>query len=383
MRKPLRVGIVAAEASADQLGATVVEVLQKQYPGCEIVGIAGPQMQALGVLTLWDASQLSVMGLTEVLPKLLSILKIRRQLLKYFLQQPPDLFIGIDAPDFNLGVEEKLRKQGIKVLHYVSPSVWAWKAWRIHKIKRATNNLLCLFPFEVDFYRQHGHPAVFVGHPLAEKMPLHVDKTAAKIALQLDPNKPCLAVLPGSRQHELKHLLPAYLKTIALCKKKLSTLQVILPLAHAELKALLKPYAKALEVLGVQVLDGKAHAVLLAADAALVASGTATLEAMLAKTPMVVAYRLSCLSFWVARCLVKIRRFALPNILANKRVVPEFMQQQVVPQKMADALLAYLHDPALAEETKATFTTLHQALLTDTKAKLAHAIENLMEKKPC
>lgn len=376
--KPIRIGIVAAESSADQLGETVVKVLQTLSPGCHIEGIAGPKMQALGVKPLFEASDISVMGLTEVLGSLFKILKIRKHLIQYFVDNPPDLFIGIDAPDFNLTVEEKLRACGIPTIHYVSPSVWAWKAWRIHKIKRATDAVLCLFPFEVDFYKKHNHPAYFVGHPLADKIPLKKEKDSARRCLNLDSNEKVLALLPGSRAHELKCLLPIFLETIQVCKARYPNLKVILPLAHPSLSSVLKKFQSALQPLDITVLDGRAHTVLAAADLALMASGTVTLEAMLTKTPMVVAYKLSLLSFWVARLLVKVRVFSLPNIISGQKVVPEFIQNDVNAKNLSQALITLLEDSTVYHQQITVFNKTHSTMIADTETRIQQILKRFL-----
>lgn len=358
----ITIGIVAGEASGDILGAALVKDLQQRLPGCQFVGIAGPEMQALGVKSLFPMETLSVMGIKAVLMRLPAILKIRRGIIHYFSANPPDLFIGIDAPDFNLTVEERLHQQGIKTLHYVSPSIWAWKAGRIHKIKRATDGVLCILPFEEAIYAKHQHPAYFVGHPLAQQIPMMSDTQAARQALELPAVGPCLALLPGSRSSEVQLLLKPFLQAAALCKARIPGLTIVLPLAHPRLKPLLAKEQALLTELQVKVVAGQSRTVMTAADAVLLASGTATLEAMLLKKPMVVAYKFGPLSFVIARLFVKIRLFALPNIIAGKALVPEFFQQRVTSTALAEALLARLQDPAVQAETLAQFEAMHRLL---------------------
>lgn len=371
-----RIVLVAGELSSDTLGADLIPQLKLRFPEAEFVGIGGPKMQAAGLQSLAPMEPLSVMGLGAVLRNLRQILKLRRRLLQYCLGQAVDLYIGIDAPDFNLGVEEKLKKAGIKTVHYVSPSIWAWKAWRIHQIKRATDLVLCLLPFEVELYQAHQHPAVFVGHPLADQIPLKTDMKAARETLGLRLDQPCLTILPGSRSSELQHLLKPFMEALRLVQASLPTLQVILPLAKPELKPFLAPYSAEFEKRGVTVLAGQSQLAMQAADVVLMACGTAALEAMLFKKPMVVGYRVGFGTFWLAKSLLKIRQFALPNIIAGKVLVPEFIQEACEGKTLAQQVLNYLAQPPL--DVVSEFDALHVKLRCHASERAAVAIANLI-----
>ncbi len=371
-----RVVLVAGELSSDALGADLIPQLKLRFPEAQFVGIGGPKMQAAGLQALASMEPLSVMGLWAVLKNLRQILKLRRHLLQYCLNQDIDLYIGIDAPDFNLGVEERLKKAGIRTVQYVSPSIWAWKAWRIHQIKRATHLVLCLLPFEPSLYHAHQHRAVFVGHPLADQIPIHTDTAAAREALGLSLDRPCLAILPGSRSSELQYLLKPFMEALRLCQEAQANLQVILPLAKPQLKAFLAPYQAELDRRSVKILAGQSQLALQAADVVLMACGTAALEAMLFKKPMVVAYRLGFGTFWIAKALLKIRQFALPNILAGKVIVPEFIQGACQGAALAQQVLAYLTTPPLS--MIAEFEDLHVKLRCQASERAAVAITNLV-----
>lgn len=377
----MRIVIVAAELSGDLLGADLVEHLKQKIPAAEFCGIAGSKMKALGVESIYPMEPLSVMGVGEVLRKLYPILKIRRGLISFCKKTRPDLYIGIDAPDFNLGVEEKLRKLGIPTVHYVSPSIWAWKAWRIHRIKRATDLVLCILPFEPKIYENAGHPALFIGHPLAQKIPLHSDQTAARVVLGVKKGLLCLAILPGSRRNEFRYLLEIFLAAARLCKEKIPELELILPLAAPHLARLLLPYQAEIEALNLRVIQGKAQEAMAAADAILVTSGTATLEAMLIKRPLVVAYKMGRVSFWVARQMVKLKHFSLPNILAGEKLVPEFLQKACTPNNLSAALCQYLLNPAETAGLLKKFEDLHHVLKKSSGELAAGAIVELLAKK--
>jgi lipid-A-disaccharide synthase len=377
----MRIGMVAGELSGDILGAGLAQQLKHHFPDCVIEGIAGPKMQAAGVVSLYPMETLSVMGLLAVLKRLLAILKIRRGITQHFIKHPPDVFIGIDAPDFNLTVEKRLHSKGIKTVHYVSPSIWAWKPWRIHAIKKATDLVLCLLPFEVALYQKHQHAACFVGHPLADQIPMEPDGIVARQQLKLDPHAPCLALLPGSRRSEWHYLLKPFLETAVACQQHIDNLQVVLPIAHAKLKPLLAPHQALLTQLSIVLLDGQAQMAMRASDVVLLASGTATLEAMLLKKPMIVAYRLGWLSFIIARRMVKIRRFSLPNIIADKALVPECIQDQANVTHLTSLVLERLQHPETQETTIQQFYQLHEQLHQQADIKAAEAVIQLLNKK--
>jgi len=334
----VRIGVLAGEASGDILGARVLAALRQRFPDLCVEGIGGPLMEAQGLRSMAPMERLAVMGFVEPLSRLPELLRIRRELLAHFSANPPDIFLGIDSPDFNLHLEQQLRARGVATAHLVSPSVWAWRAGRIGKIKRAVDLMLCLFPFETAIYRQHGVPVQFVGHPLADEIPLQPDRAAARRALGLAPASRVLALLPGSRAGEVRLLAPLFLRTAALLREADPGLVLVLPAANparaGELERLLAGHV----YLGVTLVHGRSREVMTASDAVLLASGTATLEAALLRRPMVVAYRMGALSWLLLRQLVKIPYAALPNILAGRALVPELLQGGATPEAMAEAL---------------------------------------------
>lgn len=357
--------MVAGEDSGDQLGAELIEALRKRFPGARFVGVGGSRMRSAGFEAWHDIAELSVMGIVEVLRHLPRLLRLRRALAQRIARLQPDVFIGIDAPDFNLGLEARLKRTGIRTVHYVSPSVWAWREGRVEQIGRAADCVLCLFPMEPAIYAAHGVNAHFVGHPLADRFPLEPDRDAARHELGLQPGTPVLALLPGSRGAEIRRLGARFFAAAERIAARLPALQIVAPAAnprcHAELQRLLARHAG----LPVKLLDGQAHRALIAADVALLASGTAALEAMLAKRAMVVGYRLAPLSYAVVKgCgLLKTHTYALPNVLAGKQLVPELMQHDCTPAKLATAVLEWFDDPAqraaLAQEFERMHLTLH------------------------
>ncbi|RDE18524.1 lipid-A-disaccharide synthase [Motiliproteus coralliicola] len=374
----MRIAIVAGEASGDILGAGLVKALQSLSPEpITFEGIAGPLMQAQGVQSRFPMDRLSVMGLVEVLGRLRELLGIRKQLIENWLQDPPDLFIGIDAPDFNLTLEQKLHEAGIPTVHYVSPSVWAWRQKRVQKIARATDLMLCLLPFEAAFYDKSGVDARFVGHTLADELPLEPDKEAARDALGLDRAKRYVALLPGSRAGEVERLAPLFLEAAQRCLEPQPDLEFIIPSAndsrHQQLEQLLQQHS-----LPVHLTRGQSQQVMLAADVVLLASGTAALECMLLKTPMVVSYRVAPLSYMILSRMVKVPYVSLPNLLADRMLVPELIQQQATAPALAEALLKQLDDP---QDQRDSFYELHQQLRLDASESSAKAVLELLEKK--
>ncbi|MCK7595676.1 lipid-A-disaccharide synthase [Microbulbifer sp. CAU 1566] len=373
--------MLAGEASGDILGAGLIAALQKRFDKVEVVGIAGPRMQALGAESLFPMDRLSVMGLVEPLKRLPELLKIRRSLRQYFIANPPDVFIGIDSPDFNLGLEESLRSEGIPTVHYVSPSVWAWRQGRIKKIARAVDHMLTLLPFEADFYREHEVPVTFVGHPLADEIPLDVDVVAAKRALGFSPDDEVVALLPGSRGGEVRLLGPLFLQAALWCSQRRGNLKFVLPAASAERKAQLEQQLSQLPGIGdlpLTLLDGNSQQALAAADAVLIASGTATLETMLMNKPMVVAYKMAALSYAIFSRMLHTPWVSLPNLLAQKELVPEILQDDATPEALGAAILNYFDDPLLGDRLRREFSELHQELRRDASEKAADAICNLI-----
>ena len=380
MTSPLRFGLIAGEHSGDILGADLIRALKQRYPNAEFYGIGGERMRAQGFNAVFDMEELAVMGLVEVLGRLPRLLTVRREILAHFQSHRPDVFIGIDAPDFNLPVELKLKQAGIKTIQYVSPSVWAWRHKRIFKIAKATDLVLALLPFEKAFYDRFQVPCAFVGHTLADQMPLAPDKMLAKTALGFAADQPLLALMPGSRTNEIKLLAPDFFRAAAALQQQMPGLQLVCNMVtqqKAELYQQIK--AEVAPDLAVTLLIGQAREVLTAADAVYIASGTATLEAMLAKTPMVVAYKTNWLTYQIARRMVKLKHFSLPNLLADKALVPELLQDAVT----VDALVAQM-TPLLGpqgQQTYQDFIAIHQQIRCDASATAARAVAGFVAPK--
>lgn len=375
--------MVAGESSGDQLAEGLVKKIRQKYPDARIEGVAGPRMQKAGCDALFPMETLSVMGFIDVIKNIIPILKLRKKLLDHFKRNKPDLFIGIDAPDFNLPVEKRLKKQNVKVIHYVSPSVWAWREGRIKLIKKATDVVLAILPFEEKFYRKHHHRAVFVGHPLANKIPLNpdIEKPRQKLGFSIEKN--ILAILPGSRKQEVERLLTPFLQTACLLNKQYqANIQIAIPVAKPSIKSLIAHYCNLYPDLSITMLDGDSHTLLKACDYVLLASGTAALEAMLYKKPMVMAYKVSVINFLIGRLFIKIRRFSLPNILAEKDIISEFIQHQVKPQKMAEVLNTLMTNSEKYHTMVAEFYALHRKLKRDSDLKAFEVVEHLLINKP-
>ena len=380
----MRIALVAGEASGDRLGAGLVAELRQRFPGAEFAGVGGPLMKAAGFQAWHDSDELAVMGLAEVLRHLPRLLGLRHRLLGRLLAWQPDVFIGVDAPDFNLGLERRLRKSGIRTVHYVSPSVWAWREGRVAKIGRSADLVLCLFPMEPPIYARHGVHARFVGHPLADEFAIVPDVVAARRRLALPASGPVLAVLPGSRLGEIDRLLPIFLETAKRLTVRMPDLVVTIPAANAACAELIDATLADSGLTHVRRFDGRAHECLIAADVSLLASGTAALEAMLAKRPMVVAYRLSKWTYHLVMTLglMSVNRYSLPNILANEPVVPELMQDDCTPENLMDALLHWLQDPAACATLQPRFAAIHERLRRGASARAADAIADLLAGRP-
>jgi lipid-A-disaccharide synthase len=377
----LRIGIVAGEASGDLLAADLMRAIQARVPDVQFEGVAGPLMQAAGCQMLYPAEKLAVMGLVEVLGHLPELLRIRRVLRRRFLARPPDLFIGVDAPDFNLALERRLKRAGIPTVHYVSPSVWAWRQYRVRKIGRSLDLMLTLFPFEADFYRAHQVPVRFVGHPLADRIPEHCQRRAVRLALKLPERGRILALLPGSRRSEVKRLAEPFLGAAQWLRHQLPDLQFVAPLATPATREIFEDARRRVAPdLPVTILEGQSREAMCAADAVLLASGTAALECMLLKRPMVVAYRLSPITYWLAKRLLTVSYYSLPNHLAGRPLVPEIIQRDVTPENLGEALLGYLRDPTASRELMAVFSELHHQLRQDASSSAAEAVLDLVEK---
>ena len=376
MSKPIRIGMVAGEPSGDVLAAGMVAELKRQYPDAVIEGIGGPNMINAGFHSLFDMETLSVMGLVEVLSHLPAILKVKKQLIAHFEQNPPDIFVGIDAPDFNLRVEKALKARGIKTMHYVSPTVWAWREKRIHKIAKAANRVLGLFPFEQQVYDKYNVPYTFVGHTMADAIAIVPDQRASRDALGIDGNASVLAVLPGSRRGEVDTLLPVFLETIEAIHAKRSDIQFLIPAANehrlAQIKAILLEADNAEERLPIQVTQGTSRDAMIASDVILLASGTATLEAMLCKRPMVAAYKLAPLTYKIMQRLYKAPFFTLPNLLADEAIIPELLQEEVNAENMSNQLLNFFESDNSALISR--FTDLHHTLKCNADKTAAKAV---------
>ena len=363
VKLPLRIGIVVGETSGDLLAADLCKELKRRQIPFSISGIAGPELQQQGVRSLFPMERLSVMGLGEILKQLPQLLRCRREVTEYFIAHPPDVFIGVDAPEFNLDLEKKLKKHGIRTLHYVSPSVWAWRRWRLKKIAKAIDLMLCLFPFEKCVYEEHDIPVQFVGHPSADEIPFSTDSLAARKTLGLPESAAIIAILPGSRRNEINYLGELFLKTAQRCYQQNPKLVFVAAMINQEREQQFLQLAKQITPdLPLQFVRSQSRQVMAAANVVLLASGTATLEAMLLKKPMVVAYRMSKLSYWMAKLLIKVDYIALPNLLAKKLLVPEFIQKNANVDNLSQALLYYLNNADIVSKLEKEFLVLHQQL---------------------
>ena len=379
-----RIAMVAGEASGDLLGAALIHALKARWPDLEFSGIAGPRMVAAGAKTSYPMEKLAVRGYVEVLKSLREILAIRRGLLRQLLDQPPDLFIGIDAPDFNLGLEAKLKAAGVRTVHYVSPSIWAWRPERIHSIGRAVDRMLVMFPFEEKIYADAGIPVSYVGHPLADAMPLAPNREEARAQLRLAASARVVALLPGSRMSELELHADLIISTAFELAKRRPELRFCVPLATRETRDYFEQrlYAREALELPLQILFGHARLALYAADAAVVASGTATLEAALARCPMVITYRLNPLTYRMVRKKSILPYYGLPNVLSGEFVVPELLQDDATPANLAQALGNLLDSPEARSRIVARFARLHEELAAGHDARVADALAPYLSHEP-
>ncbi|HZW19617.1 MAG TPA: lipid-A-disaccharide synthase [Luteimonas sp.] len=379
---PPRFALCAGEASGDLLGAGLVEQLRARFPDAQFAGIGGDAMRAAGFEAWHDAQALAVMGFAEVLAHLPRLLKLRRGFRRQVLDWRPDAFIGIDAPDFNLGVEKWLKRRGVRTVHYVSPSVWAWREKRAEKIGLSADRVLCLFPMEPPIYARHGVDARFVGHPLADAMALEPDRGAARAQLDLPADAPVLAVLPGSRLGEISRLGAPFLEAAAKVAVEVPGLRIVVPAANAACRQAIEALLSRSPIPAsrFRLLDGQARTAMVAADVVLLASGTATLEAMLAKRPMVVGYRIAPLTHAIVKGMgmLKVDRYALPNVLAGADLAPELMQDDCTPDRLADAVLGWFRDPASVAALQARYREIHETLRRDASARAADAITELV-----
>ena len=372
----LRIALVAGEASGDILGAGLMRALKAQHPAVEFIGVGGPLMQAEGLTSYFPMERLSVMGLVEVLGRLRELLARRKLLIKTLIEEKPDVFIGIDAPDFTLNIELKLRQAGIKTVHYVSPSVWAWRQKRVLKIREGCDLMLTLLPFEARFYEEKGVPVRFVGHTLADAIPLQADRAAARAELGL-PDGPLVALMPGSRGGEVGRLGALFFDAAERLQAQKPGIRFVLPCASPQRRAQIETLLEGRN-LPLTLLDGQSHLALAACDAVLIASGTATLEALLYKRPMVVAYRLAPLTFWILKRMVKSPYISLPNLLAQRLLVPELLQDDATPEALAQTLLPLIDG---GEEQTRGFDDIHRTLRRDASNQAADAVLTLIGHK--
>ncbi|MBK5539335.1 lipid-A-disaccharide synthase [Pseudomonas sp. TH05] len=375
MMSNLRIALVAGEASGDILGAGLMRALKARHPAVEFIGVGGPLMQAEGLVSYFPMERLAVMGLVEVLGRLRELLARRKKLIQTLIAEKPDVFIGIDAPDFTLNIELKLRQAGIKTVHYVSPSVWAWRQKRVLKIREGCDLMLTLFPFEAKFYEEKGVPVRFVGHSLADAIPLEADRAVARAELGL-PDGPLVALMPGSRGGEVGRLGALFLDTAQRLRAMRPGVRFVMPCASPERRSQLEQLLAGRD-LPLTLLDGQSHRALAACDAVLIASGTATLEALLYKRPMVVAYRLAPLTFWILKRMVKSPYISLPNLLAQRLLVPELLQDEATPEALARTLSPLIEG---GEEQTRGFDEIHRTLRRDASNQAADAVLNLIGK---
>ena len=370
--RSIRVALVAGEASGDLLGAHLLAALKERIPHLEAFGIGGPRMQSIGMQSWYPMEWFAVRGYVEVIRSLPKLLRVRRELKRRLLADPPDLFIGIDAPDFNLDLEIALRAGGITTVQYVSPSIWGWRGERIHKIKRAVSKILALFPFEPAIYQRAGVPVAYVGHPLADEFPEYPDRDAAREQMRISPKQTVVAVLPGSRQSEVREMGGLFIATARLVAEQIPNVHFLVPLVSRETRDIFEDalYRQQAQALPITILFGHAQMAMTAADAVLVASGTATLEAALLKRPMVISYKMPRLSAWIMRRKAHLPYAGLPNILAGEFVVPELLQEDATAENLAQALCNQLQDKEVRKRLANRFLEIHRSLRQDT-AKLA------------
>lgn len=376
---PKQLVMVAGEASGDLLAAQVLSALQQQWPHLKANGIGGPKMMAQGFQANWPSEKLSVFGYWDALKVYRSLLQIRNQLAQQCLAAPPDIFMGVDAPDFNFDLEKKLKQAGIKTIHLVCPSIWAWRPQRVHQLKQVADHVLCLFPFEPDLLKPHGIEATFIGHPLASIIDLHPDQQAARLQLAIPLDAQVVAVMPGSRQSEIQSIGPVFLQAVAQLHQKRPSLHFILPCAPGRRPALEVQIAHYQLQQVVQLIDGQSHAVLAACDVVMVASGTATLEAALYKCPMVIAYKLGKISYWLMKRMQLQPWVGLPNILSQKFIVPELIQDQATPEAVVQEVEKWLDDHQAVKQLKEQLLELHLMLRRDSASLVIEAVQKVLK----
>ena len=377
--KTIKVGLVAGEASGDVLGAGLIREIRRQHPNAQCYGIGGPLMQAEGFESLFPMDRLSVMGLVEVLGRIRELFGIRRQLRERFITDKPDIFIGIDAPDFNLGLEKQLKSAGIATAHYVSPQVWAWREGRLKKIKRSVDHMLALLPFESEYYKKHDVPVTFVGHPLADQIPMKPDQKIAREQLGISDDETVVAILPGSRKGEVARLGHLFLDTARLLSKENQNLRFLIPCANERRKSQLLSILEEYPDLEITLLDRQAQKVMAASNAILIASGTAVLEAALHKKPLVVSYKIAPLTFAIVSRLIKVKHVSLPNLLAGKELIPEILQDDATPESLRDAMLKALNDEENRVMLEQEFTRIHHQLKQDASRLAWEALQTVIK----
>lgn len=379
MATTLRIGLVAGETSGDRLGIALMDAIRAKNSNVQFEGVGGSLMIAGGMKSLYPMAPLSVMGLIEPLKNLPALLKIRRGLRTHFIGQPPDIFVGIDAPDFNLGLELQLRRKGITTVHYVSPSVWAWRQKRVKKIARAVDHMLTLLPFEASFYNGHQVPVTFVGHPLADELPIAPDRRKALFELGLmDHTGPIIALLPGSRKGEIAHLGALFLEVAQRCYDAHPDLLFVLPVADEGRRKQIDSLIPQFPELPVKVINGQSHLAMSSADVVLLASGTTALEAMLLKKPMVVSYKTGWLTYQIISRMLKVPYVSLPNLLAAEALVPEFLQREASVENLTEGVLNFLENPEHYEPLIERFYELHRQLQCGASAKAAEVVLDLI-----
>ncbi|MGI9274266.1 MAG: lipid-A-disaccharide synthase [Endozoicomonas sp.] len=380
MSKSLTIAMVAGEASGDLLGAALIREIRRHHPDARCYGIGGPKMIEEGFESLYPMERLSVMGLVEVLGRLKELLGIRRSLRERFIEDRPDVFIGIDAPDFNLALERSLKENRIPTVHYVSPQVWAWREGRLKKIRRSVDHMLALLPFETDYYRGHGVPVTFVGHPLADQVPMEPDQAAARRQLEIPEQGRVVALLPGSRKAEVARLGELFLATARMLGREVKDLRFLIPCANERRKRQLLPILEGYRDLEVTLTDGRSSEVMAASDAILIASGTASLEAALHKRPMIISYRMASLSFAIISRLVKVKHVGLPNLLAKEPLIPELLQDQATPENLCVAMKKALLDEDWRQHLQDEFAEIHHTLKRDASVLAWEAIQSVIGK---
>ncbi len=390
-----RIALCAGETSGDQLGAGLIEALRERFPDAQFAGIGGDAMRAAGMETWFDASELAVMGLAEVLAHLPRLLKLRKAFRQRVLDWKPDVFIGIDAPDFNLGVERWLKQRGVRTVHDVSPSVWAWRENRAARIGESADRVLCLFPMEPPIYARHGVDAVFIGHPLADAIALQPDRAGARAALAESADAPILALLPGSRLGEIRRMLPDFAEAARRLARDVPDLRVLVPAANAQCRAAIEdvlqthplPASPCTQGEGTsfRVIDGQAQRIMIASDAVLLASGTAALEAMLCKRPMVVGHRIAPLTYRIVKLfgMLKSAHVSLPNVLAGETLIPELLQDACTPDALHAALLRWFRNADAVAALQPRYLALHETLRRDASASAAAAVAQLLGRGGC